>query len=57
MMERLNRDGTFTNRGDDLDGLKTQLDQRFGALTPCSLTLHCGAVHGRRHRDRLRPPR
>ena len=29
MMERLNRDGTFTNRDDDLDGLKTQLDQRF----------------------------
>ena len=29
MMERLNRDGTFTNSGDDLDGLKTQLDQRF----------------------------
>ena len=28
-MERLNRDGTFTNRDDDLDGLKTQLDQRF----------------------------
>jgi SAM-dependent methyltransferase len=29
MMERLNRDGTFTNRDDHLDGLKTQLDQRF----------------------------
>jgi hypothetical protein len=29
MMERLNRDGTFTNRDDDLDGLKTQLNQRF----------------------------
>jgi len=31
MMERLNRDGTFTNRDDDLDGLKAQLDQRFGS--------------------------
>ena len=29
MMKRLNRDGTFTNRDDDLDGLKTQLNQRF----------------------------
>jgi SAM-dependent methyltransferase len=29
MMERLNRDGTFTNRDDDLDELKTQLGQRF----------------------------
>ena len=29
MMERLNRDGTFTNRDDDLVGLTTQLDQRF----------------------------
>jgi ubiquinone/menaquinone biosynthesis C-methylase UbiE len=29
LMERLNRDGTFTNRDDDLDGLKTQLNQRF----------------------------
>ena len=28
-MERLNRDGTFTNHDDDLNGLKTQLDQRF----------------------------
>jgi SAM-dependent methyltransferase len=32
MMERLNRDGTFTNGDDDLDGLKTQLDQRFGSV-------------------------
>ena len=31
MMEQLNRDGTFTNRDDDLDGLKTQLDQRFAS--------------------------
>ena len=31
MMDQLNRDGTFTNRDDDLDGLKTQLDQRFAA--------------------------
>ena len=29
MMERLNRDGTFTNRDDDLDGLKEQLTKRF----------------------------
>jgi hypothetical protein len=29
MMNQLNRDGTFTNRDDDLDGLKTQLNQRF----------------------------
>jgi SAM-dependent methyltransferase len=29
MMERLNRDGTFTNRDDDLHELKTQLDPRF----------------------------
>jgi SAM-dependent methyltransferase len=29
MMERLNRDGAFSNRDDDLDGLQTQLDQRF----------------------------
>ena len=28
-MERLNRDGTFTNGDDDLDGLKAQLDKRF----------------------------
>jgi hypothetical protein len=32
MMERLNRDGTFTNRDDDLDGLKTQLTQRFESV-------------------------
>jgi SAM-dependent methyltransferase len=29
MMKQLNRDGTFTNYDDDLDGLRTQLDQRF----------------------------
>ena len=29
MMKQLNRDGTFSNRDDELDGLKTQLDQRF----------------------------
>lgn len=29
MMDRLNRDGTFSNRDDDIDSLKTQLDQRF----------------------------
>ena len=29
MMERLNRDGTFTNRDDDLDSLRTELDRRF----------------------------
>ncbi len=29
MMERLNRDGTFSNPDDDLEGLRTQLEQRF----------------------------
>ncbi len=29
MMDRLNRDGTFSNRDDDIDSLTTQLDQRF----------------------------
>jgi hypothetical protein len=32
MMKRLNRDGTFTNGDDDLDGLKTQLTQRFESV-------------------------
>ncbi len=32
MMDRLNRDGTFANRADDLDGLKSQLDQRFNSV-------------------------
>jgi hypothetical protein len=29
MMERLNRDGTFSNHDDDLEGLRAQLEQRF----------------------------
>jgi ubiquinone/menaquinone biosynthesis C-methylase UbiE len=29
MMDRLNRDGTFSNRDDDLNSLSVQLDQRF----------------------------
>ncbi len=29
MMNLLNGNGSFTNRDDDLDGLRTQLDQRF----------------------------
>ena len=29
MIDRLNQDGTFSNRDDDLDSLKTQLDLRF----------------------------
>jgi hypothetical protein len=29
MMERLNRDGTFSNHDDDLEGLRAQLEQRL----------------------------